>query len=99
MTARRSIIPSSAPGPEAAARSERERKRLLSSSRLRLAFTLFVVALLLSLAGLIFVLVSSIFNTLTPSIRADLEWKARRGASELVHATELGIVVADEREI
>jgi len=66
---------------------------------LRLAFTLFVVALLLSLAGLIFVLVSSIFNTLTPSIRADLEWKARRGASELVHATELGIVVADEREI
>jgi len=63
------------------------------------AFTLFVVALLLALSGLIFVLVSRIFDTLTPTISADLEWKARRGAGELVHATELGIVVADEREI
>jgi signal transduction histidine kinase/DNA-binding NarL/FixJ family response regulator/HPt (histidine-containing phosphotransfer) domain-containing protein len=97
--ARRSILPSFPPSPEATVRAERERKRLLSSSRLRLSFTLFVVALLLALSGLIFVLVSQIFDTLTPTIRADLEWKARRGASELVHATELGIVVADEREI
>jgi signal transduction histidine kinase/DNA-binding NarL/FixJ family response regulator len=64
-----------------------------------MSFTLFVVALLLALSGLIFVLVSQIFDTLTPTIRADLEWKARRGAGELVHATELGIVVAEEREI
>jgi signal transduction histidine kinase/DNA-binding NarL/FixJ family response regulator len=64
-----------------------------------MAFTLFVVALLLALSGLIFVLVSRIFDTLTPTLQADLEWKARRGAGELVHATELGIVVADEREI
>jgi signal transduction histidine kinase/DNA-binding NarL/FixJ family response regulator len=95
----RSILPSFPPSPEATVRAERERKRLLSSSRLRLSFTLFVVALLLALSGLIFVLVSQIFDALTPRIRADLEWKARRGASELVHATELGIVVADEREI
>ena len=99
MTARRSMIPSFPPSPEANARTERERKRLLSSSRLRMSFTLFVVALILALSGLIFVLVSQIFDTLTPTIRADLEWKARRGASELVHATELGIVVAEEREI
>src|SRR6187549_430937 len=97
--ARRSILPSFPPSPEATARAARERRRLLSSSRLRLAFTLFVVALLLALSGLIFVLVSRIFDTLTPTIRADLEWKARRGAGELVHATELGIVVAEEREI
>jgi signal transduction histidine kinase/DNA-binding NarL/FixJ family response regulator len=64
-----------------------------------MAFTLFVVALLLALSGLIFVLVSRIFDTLTPTIQADLEWKARRGAGELVHATELGIVLADEHEI
>jgi len=64
-----------------------------------MAFTLFVVALLLAMSGLIFVLVSRIFDTLTPTIQADLEWKARRGAGELVHATELGIVVAEEREI
>ncbi|HKY40880.1 MAG TPA: ATP-binding protein [Polyangiaceae bacterium] len=100
MTTRRSSIPSSSPaGIEAAIRLERDRQRLLFSSRLRLAFTLFVVALLLSLAGLIFVLVSSIFDTLTPTIGAALEWKARRGASELVHATESGIVVADEPKI
>jgi signal transduction histidine kinase/DNA-binding NarL/FixJ family response regulator len=96
MNARRSIVPSLSPSGEAV---DRERRRLLSSSRLRLSFTLFVVALLLATSGLIFVLVSQIFDTLTPTIRADLEWKARRGASELVHATELGIVVADEREI
>src|SRR5688572_18993684 len=94
MTARRSIVPSLSSGIEAA-----ERRRLLSSSRLRLSFTLFVVALLLAMSGLIFVLVSQIFDTLTPTIRADLEWKARRGAGELVHTTELGIVVADAHEI
>src|SRR4051812_33575571 len=99
MTLRRSIIPPLSLPPEMAGRSERERRRLLSSLRLRLTFTLFVVALLLALSGLIFVLVSRIFDTLTPTIQADLEWKARRGAGELVHATELGIVVADEREI
>jgi signal transduction histidine kinase/DNA-binding NarL/FixJ family response regulator len=97
MTARRSILPSMPSGIEPAA--ERQRRRLLSSSRLRLAFTLFVVALLLALSGLIFVLVSRIFDTLTPTLQADLEWKARRGAGELIHATELGIVVADAREI
>jgi signal transduction histidine kinase/DNA-binding NarL/FixJ family response regulator/HPt (histidine-containing phosphotransfer) domain-containing protein len=99
MTLRRSIIPPSSLPSEKATRSERERRRLLSSSRLRLAFTLFVVALLLALSGLIFVLVSRIFDTLTPKLEADLEWKARRGASELVHATELGIVTTDEHEI
>jgi signal transduction histidine kinase/CheY-like chemotaxis protein/HPt (histidine-containing phosphotransfer) domain-containing protein len=98
MTARRSIVPPADPGAETP-KAERQRRRLLSSSRLQLAFTLFVVALLLALSGMIFVLVSRIFDTLTPTIQSDLEWKARRGASELVHATELGIVVADEREI
>jgi signal transduction histidine kinase/DNA-binding NarL/FixJ family response regulator len=87
------------PSAANAVQRERERRRLLSSSRLRLAFTLFVVALLLALSGLIFVLVSRIFDTLNPSIQADLEWKARRGVGELVHTTELGIVVGDEREI
>ena len=99
MTVRRSIVPPASFGSDPAEQSERQRRRLLSSSRLRMAFTLFVVALLLALSGLIFVLVSRIFDTLTPTIQADLEWKARRGAGELVHATELGIVTADEREI
>src|SRR4051812_25796001 len=99
MPVRRSIVPPLPLAAEKAERSQRERRRLLSSSRLRLAFTLFVVALLLSLSGLHFVLVSRIFDTLNPKVQADLEWKARRGAGELVHTTELGIVTADEREI
>jgi signal transduction histidine kinase/DNA-binding NarL/FixJ family response regulator len=99
MTARRSIVPPLPPGPEMGEISESKRRRLLSSSRVRMAFTLFVVALLMAMSGMIFVLVSRIFDTLTPTIQADLEWKARRGAAELVHATELGIVVADEHEI
>jgi hypothetical protein len=86
MTVRRSIVPPPAIA-EMAEKSERERKRLLSSSRLRLVFTLFVVALILALSALNFVLVSRIFSTLTPKVQADLEWKARRGAGELVHAT------------
>jgi signal transduction histidine kinase/DNA-binding NarL/FixJ family response regulator/HPt (histidine-containing phosphotransfer) domain-containing protein len=97
MTARRSLAPAVAATADKA--ESRQRRRLLSSTRLRVAFTLFVVALIVALSGLIFVLVSRIFDTLTPKLQADLEWKARRGASELVHATELGIVTADEREI
>src|ERR1041384_7292945 len=96
MTSRRSLVP---PAVTGAAAPPRERRRLLSSSRLRCVFTRFVVALLLALSGLNFVLVSRIFDTLTPKVQSDLEWKARRGASELAHETELGIVVADEREI
>jgi signal transduction histidine kinase/DNA-binding NarL/FixJ family response regulator/HPt (histidine-containing phosphotransfer) domain-containing protein len=98
MSSRRSVAPPAPSGVSSVRASSRER-RLLSSSRLRLVFTLFVVALLLSLSALNFVLVSRIFASVTPKVQADLEWKARRGASELVHATELGIVVADEREI
>jgi signal transduction histidine kinase/CheY-like chemotaxis protein/HPt (histidine-containing phosphotransfer) domain-containing protein len=65
----------------------------------RIAFTLFALALVLAMSGFIYVLVARIFDELTPSIRADLEWKARRGASELAQTTELAIVVADEQEI
>ena len=89
MTARRSIAPPAESSAETA-NTQRERRRLLSSSRLRLAFTLFVVALLLAMSGMIFVLVSRIFDTLTPAVQRNLEWKARRGAGELVHAAELG---------
>ncbi|HWZ91841.1 MAG TPA: response regulator, partial [Polyangiaceae bacterium] len=56
-------------------------------------------ALLIGLCGMIFVLVSHIFGALTPAIRADLEWKAERGARELAHSAEYGLVLADEREI
>jgi signal transduction histidine kinase/CheY-like chemotaxis protein/HPt (histidine-containing phosphotransfer) domain-containing protein len=79
--------------------SERQTKKVLSGLRIKVAFMLFVSALLVGLCGMIFALVSHIFATLTPAIRADLEWKAERGAAELAHSAEYGLVLADEHEI
>ncbi|MEO8900710.1 MAG: response regulator [Polyangiaceae bacterium] len=78
---------------------ERQTKKVLSSLRLKVAFMVFVSALLIGLCGMIFALVSHIFGALTPAIRADLEWKAQRGAAELSQSAEYGLVLADEHEI
>jgi signal transduction histidine kinase/CheY-like chemotaxis protein/HPt (histidine-containing phosphotransfer) domain-containing protein len=75
------------------------RQQLLSGSRIRIAFTLFTAAVLVTLTALIFGLVSHIFSRLTPSIRADLEWKAERGAAELARSTDVGIVLGDHEQI
>ncbi len=79
--------------------SQRQTKKVLSSLRLKVAFMVFVSALLIGLCGMIVVLVSHIFSALTPAIRADLEWKAQRGAAELAQSAQYGLVLADEREI
>ncbi|HEY3665659.1 MAG TPA: ATP-binding protein, partial [Polyangiaceae bacterium] len=79
--------------------SQRQTKKVLSSLRLKVAFMVFVSALLVGLCGMIFALVSHIFSALTPAIRADLEWKAERGAAELAHAAEYGLVLADQQEL
>src|SRR6185503_16780710 len=76
-----------------------ERKRLLSSARFRVVFTLFVAVLVLGLSAMMFVLVSRIFDALTPATRSDLEWKGRHGAAELAKTADLGIVVRDEAVI
>jgi len=78
---------------------ERQTRKVLSSLRLKVAFMLFVSALLLGLCGLIFSLVSQIFAALTPAVQADLEWKAERGVAELAQSAQYGMVLADEREI
>ena len=79
--------------------AERQTKKILSSLRLKVAFMLFVSALLVGLCSMIFALVAHIFGALTPAIRADLEWKAERGATELAHSAEYGLVLADGGEI
>jgi signal transduction histidine kinase/CheY-like chemotaxis protein len=76
-----------------------QRRRVLSTFRLKLILSSFVLVLLVGLSGMMFVLVTRIFDSLTPAVRADLGWKAERGAAELARATELGIVVADEKAI
>ena len=78
---------------------DRQIRKALSSLRLKVAFMLFVSALLMSLCGLIFSLVSQIFGALTPAIQADLEWKAERGVAELAQSAQYGLVRADEREL
>ena len=76
-----------------------ERRRVLSTFRLKLILSSFVLVLLVGLSAMMFVLVTRIFDSLTPAVRADLGWKAERGAAELARATELGILVADEKAI
>ncbi len=76
-----------------------QRRRVLSTFRLKLILSSFVLVLLVGLSAMTFVLVTRIFDSLTPAVRADLGWKAERGAAELARATELGIVVADEKAI
>jgi two-component system sensor histidine kinase/response regulator len=93
------VKPSSSSAVDDVLGAERQTKKILSSLRLKVAFMLFVSALLVGLCGMIFGLVSHIFGALTPAIRSDLEWKAERGAAELAHSAEYGLVLADEREI
>jgi len=75
--------------------SDVERSRVLSATRLKLTLTVFVVAILLGLSTMIFFGVSRIFDWLTPSIRADLQHKAQRGALELAQTTQYGMVLRD----
>jgi hypothetical protein len=79
--------------------SPEERRRVLSSLRLKVAQIGFVSVLLLLLSALMFWLVSGIFASLTPSIQADLERKVRRSASELSYSAQVGIILHDPKEI
>src|SRR5688572_26029754 len=70
-------------------------RRIADGGRIRFLLAAFSVVLLLSLAGLMLLLVSSIFDRVTPSIRNDLEWKATHGAVELAQAMDVGIAAED----
>jgi len=76
-----------------------EQAKILSTFRIKVLLTAFVSLLLLSMMGLGLLLVSQIFDKLTPAIARDLEWKARRGATELANTAELGFVVSDAKLI
>jgi signal transduction histidine kinase/DNA-binding response OmpR family regulator len=58
-----------------------------------------VALIVAALTGLIFVLVSRVFDSLTPASARDLAWKARRGAIELSETAELGLVIGSADEI
>jgi signal transduction histidine kinase/DNA-binding response OmpR family regulator len=70
-------------------------RRIASGNRIKLLLVVFTVTMLALLAGLMVLLVTSIFDELTPSIRADLEWKAAHGVRELAHSMEVGVAAQD----
>ena len=70
-------------------------RRVADGGRIRVLLAAFTVVLMVSLAGLMLLLVASIFARLTPSIRNDLEWKATHGAVELAQAMDVGIAAQD----
>jgi serine phosphatase RsbU (regulator of sigma subunit) len=75
--------------------SDAERKRVLSSSRLKLALTAFIALLLAALCTFVILLVSHIFHWLTPTIRKDLGWKVSQGAAEVAEHAEVGMILKD----
>jgi signal transduction histidine kinase/DNA-binding response OmpR family regulator/HPt (histidine-containing phosphotransfer) domain-containing protein len=92
----RATVPKAGAGLEkSGALESSERRRVLSTFRLQVILTTFMVVLLAGLSVLLFVLVTRIFDTLTPSIERDLARKALRGVAELVQSTEIGIVTVD----
>ena len=74
-------------------------RKAMSGLRIQIAFTAFIALIIASLTALVFGLVSHIFASLTPSIRADLEHKALRGSAEIAHAADLSIAVRDPEQI
>ena len=72
-----------------------ERKRMLSSSRLKLALTTFIALLLALLCTFVILLVAHIFRWLTPTIRQDLGWKVTQGAADIAEHAELGMLLKD----
>jgi signal transduction histidine kinase/DNA-binding response OmpR family regulator len=63
--------------------------------RIKVGFVVFSLGLLVALSTMMFVLVSQIFASLTPSLRRDLESKASRGALALAREVEFGVASAD----
>jgi len=72
-----------------------DERRALSSTRISIGFVLFCIGLLLAMSGLIFLLVTQIFDSLTPSFRRELESKALRGAALLARETDFGLLTDD----
>jgi signal transduction histidine kinase/DNA-binding response OmpR family regulator len=85
--------------PGSDATTSRRRERLLSSLRLKLVLTLFIGALMAALSGMIFVLVSHIFASVSPTVIADLRWKASHGALELSRVAEQGLAAGDREQV
>jgi signal transduction histidine kinase len=75
--------------------SESERRRVLSTVRLRAIFAAVLTVVLVAYSLLVLALVSAIFNEVSPAVAMDLERKTRRAVAELSHAVDLGLLLED----
>jgi signal transduction histidine kinase/CheY-like chemotaxis protein len=82
-----------------AALSAEEQKHVLSTFRLTVKLMIMLGLIVTGIGALVFVLVGRIFDTLTPSIQYDLEWKARHGVVELAHSADLGVAASDQEAV
>lgn len=73
-----------------------ERRRILSSSRLKVALTGFIALLVAALCLVVILFVGHIFDWLTPRMQQDLGWKVARGAVEVAERGELALIMKDE---
>jgi signal transduction histidine kinase/CheY-like chemotaxis protein len=76
-----------------------EQLRVMSSFRLTVKLMVMVGLVVTVMGAMVFVLVDQIFDTLTPSMRHDLEWKALHGVYELSGRVELGVAANDPGSI
>ncbi|HKP57555.1 MAG TPA: ATP-binding protein [Polyangiales bacterium] len=79
--------------------SSEEQRRVMSTFRLTVRLMVLVVLVVAVMGTLVFLLVDRIFDTLTPSIRHDLEWKARHAVYELSSRSELGVAANDQASV
>lgn len=78
---------------------DHDTRKLLSTARLKIVLSSFVVAVLLALSVFMFFLVSRIFDQLTPAIERDLTWKTERGVAELSFTTELAVALGESEKV
>jgi signal transduction histidine kinase/HPt (histidine-containing phosphotransfer) domain-containing protein/ActR/RegA family two-component response regulator len=79
--------------------SSEEQRRVMSTFRLTVRLMVLVGLVVVVMGTLVFLLVDRIFDTLTPSIRHDLEWKARHAVYELSSRSELGVAANDRASV
>ncbi len=70
-------------------------KQRMSIRRLRVLILIALVVGLTSFTGVTLALVGNLSERFGPEVRADLEWRALRGAQELAHATDVGLAMQD----
>ena len=96
---RDTLHPSAPSGRPGETLSAEEQRRVMSSLRLSVLLMSMVVIIVALLGTMVFLLVDRIFDTLTPSIRHDLEWKARHGVIELCSTADLGVIANDRESV